>query len=41
VAFTYAQADLDLDPPIYTSQVGGMTGTCHHTQLLKNSNLSE
>jgi hypothetical protein len=27
----YAQADLDHDPPIYTSHVSGMTGLCHCT----------
>jgi hypothetical protein len=29
----YYQASLDCNPPINTSHVAGMTGTCHHTQL--------
>jgi hypothetical protein len=28
------QASLDLDSPIYTFHIAGMTGMCYHTQLL-------
>jgi hypothetical protein len=30
----YAQAGLNHNRPIYTSYVAGMTGMCHHAQLL-------
>jgi hypothetical protein len=30
----YGQVSLDLDPPIYASGVGEMTGVYHHTKLL-------
>jgi hypothetical protein len=25
---------MDCDPPFYTYYIAGMTGVCHHTQLL-------
>jgi hypothetical protein len=28
------QAGLDHSPPTYSSHIAGMTGACHHTQLL-------
>jgi hypothetical protein len=30
----YAQAGLDLDPPIYASHIAGITERQHHAQLL-------
>jgi hypothetical protein len=30
----YAQAGLDFAPPRYAFHLAGMTGECHHTQLL-------
>jgi hypothetical protein len=30
----HAQANLDFNPPVHASQIAGMTGACHHAQLL-------
>jgi hypothetical protein len=32
--YVYILADLDHNPPIYTSHIAGITGMYHHTQLL-------
>jgi hypothetical protein len=34
VTYVFDLAGLDYDHPIYAFQVGGMTGACHHAQVI-------